>query len=116
MWIRIRELGLVPLSPVVLALSAHPWYTGGACSCGWIWSSLSGWADFPSNFVPFGLLRGTQSTRESVACLFPWKLDDMIRVSLLCLWKAAHAVCSVGDSYCMIKIALSTGGAGTGWM
>lgn len=119
MRVMIRGLLLVPLSPVAFLLAALPSYPGGACSCGWLWSSLSGWADFPSNFVPFGLLRETWSIKETVAWIFHWKLeyDDMIRVSLLCLWKAAHAVCSVGDSYCMIKIAPSTGGrTGTGWM
>lgn len=66
----IRELVLILLSPFVLPLSAHPWYpAGSACRCGWLWSSLSGWADFPSNFVPFGLHRGTQSTQESMVCL-----------------------------------------------
>lgn len=33
----------------------------------------------------------------------------MIRVSLSCLWKAACAVCSAGDSYCMAKTNRSTG-------
>lgn len=119
MWIMVRELLLVPLSPVAFPLAALPSYSSGACSCGWLWSSLSGWADSLSNFVPFGLLRVTQSIQESVTWNFHWKLeyDDMIGVNLLGLWKAACAVCSVGDSYCMIKIAPSTGGrTGKDWM